>query len=313
MYPIKNIELKELISTRKGEIKAGEKLAPSIETADFVIFGIEEDLGVRENYGHAGAKNNWEPFLKALLNTQYNRYNSLEKVFVLGSLMFDPKDTVEKIDLEVSKLNEQLAKQGKIPIAIGGGHNNAFGMIKGCSSAYGRAINVLNFDAHSDFRQLEHRHSGNGFSYAFDKGFISKYCVFGLHENYTPEYILSTFEADKNLKFVSMETLIDNPKNQKSELNKAIEFTGDNFLGLEVDLDCISHINSSAMTPSGFEFTEFRSLFRTVVNQSPPVYLHLCEGITDPRLPVYQINQVAKVMAYLVTDFIKMFKSVQNE
>ncbi|MDA8594970.1 formimidoylglutamase [Flavobacteriaceae bacterium] len=313
MNRINKVETVKLLSPRNGEIKAGEKLATSIDQAEFVIFGIEEDLGVQANFGFPGAKNNWIPFLKAFLNTQYNRYNTLEKVYVLGSLSFNEGESIEQIDGEISQLTESISGQGKIPIAIGGGHNNAYGMIKGCSAAQKTSINVLNFDAHTDFRQLETRHSGNGFSYAYNEGYLDKYCVYGVHENYTPEYILKTFEEDDNLKLITMENLIDHSQQQESYLNQSISFLKDKQTGLEVDLDCISHLNSSAMTPSGFEFIEFRKMFRSVVQDQNPIYLHLCEGISDKTLPDYQKNQVAKVLAYLVTDFIKMFKSDQKE
>jgi formiminoglutamase len=46
-------------------------------------------------------------------------------------------------------------------------------------------VNAINFDAHSDFRILEGRHSGNGFSYAYEEGFLKNILFFGLHENYT--------------------------------------------------------------------------------------------------------------------------------
>jgi formiminoglutamase len=39
-------------------------------------------------------------------------------------------------------------------------------------------VNAINFDAHSDFRILEGRHSGNGFSYAYEEGFLKKYFIF---------------------------------------------------------------------------------------------------------------------------------------
>jgi formiminoglutamase len=38
-------------------------------------------------------------------------------------------------------------------------------------------VNAINFDAHSDFRILEGRHSGNGFSYAYEEGFLKKYFI----------------------------------------------------------------------------------------------------------------------------------------
>jgi formiminoglutamase len=65
-----------------------------------------------------------------------------------------------------------------------GGHNNSYGNIKGTALAKGKPVNAINFDAHSDFRILEGRHSGNGFSYAYEEGFLKKF-YFGLHENYT--------------------------------------------------------------------------------------------------------------------------------
>jgi formiminoglutamase len=38
-------------------------------------------------------------------------------------------------------------------------------------------VNAINFDAHSDFRILEGRHSGNGFSYAYEEAFLKKYFI----------------------------------------------------------------------------------------------------------------------------------------
>lgn len=58
------------------------------------------------------------------------------------------------------------------PIAIGGGHNNAYPMLKGYSLAKKEKINAINCDPHADFRALEGRHSGNGFSYAVNDGYL---------------------------------------------------------------------------------------------------------------------------------------------
>ena len=60
-----------------------------------------------------------------------------------------------------------------------------------------KKINILNIDAHADFRPLEGRHSGNGFSYAFREGFIKKYYAYGLHENYISNYFLKQTNANK--------------------------------------------------------------------------------------------------------------------
>ncbi len=91
---------------------------------------------------------------------------------------------VETIDQSVNQLVYSIVKAGKIPIVVGGGHNNAYGIIKGCALALKTKINTINFDAHTDLRALEGRHSGNGFSYAIDEGFLNRYFIFGLHENH---------------------------------------------------------------------------------------------------------------------------------
>lgn len=79
------------------------------------------------------------------------------------------------------------------------GHNNAYGIIKGCALALNKSMNVINFDAHTDLRKLEGRHSGNGFSYAYEEGFLKKYYVFGLHENYTPKTIFKNMKAQPEI------------------------------------------------------------------------------------------------------------------
>jgi formiminoglutamase len=77
---------------------------------------------------------------------------------------------VEKIDKDVS-LSFLILSNLVNPIIIGGGHNNSYGNIKG-TALQRKPVNAINFDAHSDFRILEGRHSGNGFSYAYEEAFL---------------------------------------------------------------------------------------------------------------------------------------------
>ena len=205
-------ELAKITHHRSGEIKFGEKIITvpkdtnilefmdSCE-AKFVLFGITEDIGVRANLGRPGTATAYQSALNSLVNIQHNKFCKGSNLLVLGHLditseieaaqSLDSKikeerkelfKLVEKIDAEVSHVVHQIVKAGKIPIIIGGGHNNAYGNIKGLALAKGKPVNAINFDAHTDFRILEGRHSGNGFSYAYEDGFLKKYFVFGLHE-----------------------------------------------------------------------------------------------------------------------------------
>ncbi len=152
-----------LTRVRKFETKLGERIqilsdkvnlneSLSNSTAKYILFGIPEDIGVRANHGVGGADSSWTPFLSAFLNIQSNDFFTGEEVLLLGHFDFgDLKYLIEQnaydqdekinayrhavatIDDEVEELAKIITVAGKIPIAIGGGHNNSYPLIKGIS------------------------------------------------------------------------------------------------------------------------------------------------------------------------------------
>jgi formiminoglutamase len=213
---------------------------------------------------------------------------------------------VEKIDKEVSHVIHQICKADKIPIIIGGGHNNAYGNIKGLALAKGKPVNAVNFDAHTDFRILEGRHSGNGFSYAFEDGFLKKYFVFGLHENFVSKSVFDTLkELTSRVKFVTYEELeVKREKQFETELENASEFIKNEPFGVELDLDAIPGIPSSAMTLSGLSVDKARHYIYFMGKQANAAYLHICEGA--PELDDSKNNHLTgKLIAAMITDFMK--------
>ncbi|MGC1631176.1 MAG: formimidoylglutamase, partial [Gelidibacter sp.] len=208
----------------------------------------------------------------------------------------------EKIDKHVTDLVYQIVRSGKKPIIVGGGHNNAYGNLKGASLAFKKPMNAVNFDAHSDFRREEGRHSGNGFSYAYSEGFLRKYFIFGLHENYTSDHIFKTLDRFKALQYNTFESLIiRKDKKFKTELERAAKHVADKPFGIEVDCDAISLIPSSAMTPSGFSVKKARSFVSYFGKQNTAIYLHICEAAPTPETETI----VGKLITYLITDFMR--------
>jgi len=336
LVPFTSIDLGKITSHRSGEIKFGEKMLTipkDVDTiqflneckAKFVLFGIPEDIGVRANAGRPGAASAWESAIKSIANIQHNRFCKGSQLLILGSLdvkeelkqaenlnFHDVDDRkkfsilVEKLDKEVSHIIFNIVKAGKIPIIIGGGHNNAYGNIKGTALAKGKPINAINLDAHSDFRILEGRHSGNGFSYSFDEGFLKKYFIFGLHESYTSKNVLLRLkDLEDRVRFNTYDEIsIRKVKNFEQELNQALSFIKNDCFGIEIDLDSIPNIASSAMTPSGFSVEQARQLIHHFGQHANASYLHICEGapdLCDEKNP----QMIGKLMGYLITDFIK--------
>ena len=306
-----------LINERVGEVKVGQKVQlirwfedlPTCN-AKFVLIGIPEDIGVRANLGIGGTQTAWLPALKALLNMQSNSFFSGEELLVLGCLEIEEpvdkalpslRNKVRIIDNLVYPIIEQIIAANKIPIVIGGGHNNAMGMIWGASLAHNRKMNIVNIDAHADLRTTEGRHSGNGFTYALQNGYLDQYRIFGLQQSYVHADLPSYLESNSNIQAFYYEDLL---KSEQILLKNWKQFFKDlpDPCGLEVDLDSIANLLSSASSPSGFSLNDIRSFLLS--SDKKFSYLHLCEGATqlaDGR----QDLTTAKTIALLVSDFIR--------
>ncbi|MFM9988263.1 formimidoylglutamase [Flavobacterium sp.] len=329
-------DLAKITNFRNGEVKFGEKIiiVPKDENiiefitnseAKYVILGIPEDVGIRANLGRSGANSAWNSTIQSIANIQHNKFCKGNSVIILGQVDIlqemelaknldenKPEDRkklfkiVEQIDKEVSHIIFSIVKAGKKPIIIGGGHNNAYGNIKGTALAKGKAINAINFDAHSDFRILEGRHSGNGFSYAFDEGFLKKYFIFGLHESYTSKSVLDSIKKlDDRVRYNTYDEIkIRHQKYFEQEMIQSLDFIKNDFFGIEIDLDAIPNIASSAMTLSGFSVEELRQFIYYFSQDQNASYIHICEGA--PSLGEEKNSHlIGKLIGYLVTDFIK--------
>ncbi len=328
-------ELLELTTQRAGEKKLGETvLCPQASEplsavresrARFVVLGIKEDIGIRANLGIGGASECWDHALTALLNVQSNQFLNGGEILILGSLEFPdllveakglkPADSsdlkklralTETVDSIVAPLVEAIVAAGKIPIIIGGGHNNSYGNLRGSSQALGQAISCINIDPHADYRALEGRHSGNGFSYAREQGYLGRYAIFGLHEGYNSDQMIATLDEDPNIQYSTFESLlVTNPEKKHHTFVNLLNWCGLEPIGLELDLDALTAFPVSALNPSGFTLNEVRSLITTTAALRAPLYLHLCEGSPGRAASEPDRQMLAKSIAYLICDFIK--------
>jgi formiminoglutamase len=317
--------LQELISKRDGETKIGEQLQycyslEDIEKSDarYVIFGIAEDFGVRANYGKRGTAKAWNAFLQTFVNIQENDYNKGSDILLLGHISVTPDgityttpkkilgDVVHRIDKKVAFIVKTIVSAGKIPIIIGGGHNNAYGNITGASQAINKPINAINIDAHTDLRHIEYRHSGNGFSYALSLdnpavATLDKYVVFGLHKNYTPQYIFELFHLHKDrLQYHLLEDLWLE-SSLSTQFENSLQFVSQQPFGLELDCDAIANFPSSAKSPSGFDINSVRQFITIAASHKNCSYFHICEAAPTQK----KSGQVGKAISYFVTDFMR--------
>lgn len=335
--------LLSLTHLRKYETKTGETIqcfendklsleeALAHTSASYVIIGIPEDAGVQANFGIAGTQTLWPSFLQSFLNMQNNRYLDGKLIFLAGAFDFskelnlikatapDPEEKirvlnslVEFIDIAVEEQVKIISRAGKIPILVGGGHNNAYGAIKGAAKGLHSIdaiplaqISAINLDAHTDYRMREGRHSGNAFRYADADGYLNRYFVIGPHENYLQEYVIKDMESSPFFDFVSFEDIfIRERKNFMQAVVHATGFVEDNYTGIELDMDSITNVLSSAMTPSGVTSVMARRFLHFVATDCRIAYLHICEGASSLANGLIDPG-AGKLVSYLVSDFIK--------
>ena len=330
---------------RKFETKLGERISFIDNTSNFteslshlkakyVVFGIPEDIGVQANIGIPGTSSAWSSFLKYFLNIQSNDFLAGDDIAVIGHFDFSELQTlieqnaynadekieafrhaVNAVDDEVESMTKLLTAAGKVPIAIGGGHNNAYPLIKGAAKGLNGAqklplqqINCINLDAHADYRPIEGRHSGNAFRYADEDGFLQKYCVIGLQENYLQQNVWMDIVNNPFIDCITFEDIFIHEKRTfRQAIEHALDFTSDNFYGIELDLDSIENVLSSAKTPSGISAMDARKYVTLAASSKNAAYLHICEGAA--ALGTEKNEATGKLISYLVCDFIKMNSS----
>ena len=308
-------QIQSLVSKREGETKLGEQISPygAESTCKYVVLGISEDIGPQGNMGLPGSKNAFNSFLSRFLNVQSNRFLNGDQICLLGEIsqvesfktIEEARIRIEVLDEFVQSIIEPIIASGKIPIVIGGGHNNAFPLIKSTFAALQKKIDVVNFDPHSDCRALEGRHSGNPFSYATEEGFINNYTVLGLHEQYNSESLLKYLDKN-NYHYTFFEDYIDQSRDLKNDIDEILLNRDSNTpLGIELDLDSISMMPTSAFTPSGFSLNEARFFVRRIAKDNNITYIHIPEGAPQT---LHEEKIVGKAIAYLVIDFIKKMK-----
>ena len=335
-------DILSLTKIRRYETKVGERLNVVFDPAEleksieesasrFVLFGIPEDLGAKGNYGIGGTDTLWIPFLQSFFNLQSNDFLDGNELLMIGHFDFGDlqylidttakgdderieayRHAVNTIDDEVEKLVKIITAAKKIPIVVGGGHNNSYPLLKGAAKGWHKAgkiplaqLNCINLDAHADYRPMEGRHSGNAFRYAEEDGYLQKYCVIGLHENYIPQNSWVDIVNNPFIDCITFEDIFVHDKRTfLQSVAHATGFTEDTMTGIDLDLDAIQNTLSSAMTPVGISPVHARQYVSFAAADTKPAYLYICEGATrlsDGRSD----SSSAKLISYLISDFVK--------
>lgn len=334
---------------RQGETRLGESLFWPTGTTDFtqslqqacaagvqfVILGVPEDIGPRANLGNGGAQLGFTAFLKRFLNLQANPFIDGARIWLAGEVFcddlqqqsetLDPQQPTQlaflrelctKIDERVFPLVQAVFRAGLYPIVIGGGHNNSLPILQALAQHHGSPVHAVNLDPHCDFRLLEGRHSGNGFSYAHAQQWLDRYFVVGLHELKNSAAALRQMQH-AGVEFCSYQDIFVRQRYSFEaslqqaltylQLNTASDSTTPVPFGIELDTDSISMMPVSAFTNCGVTVmnAEHYVYYFACLPQSR--YLHLAEAAPaqHPSGIAAGMSEAGQVLSALVLAFIQ--------
>lgn len=299
---------------RAGESKLGEHLRclPQCHTVEsyqaaltqawqkgarIALLGAPESIGPRANCGRGGAEGGWESALAGLLNLQYQSQHSFAELLLVGTVdlvdlqqqaaslsaenpqhLKQLRELTEAIDERVSVALEPLFAHGFQVILVGGGHNNAYPLLQSLSKAEGQAVAALNLDPHADFRGLEGRHSGNGFSYAQHHGYLAHYHVHGLHPFKNNQDSLQRLHAAQ-FSYTSIHDIyLADSTAALLQQDQVLAQSWHTPFGIEVDVDAIQAVPASAYNANGVSLPYAFQWVAGLAELQQVRYLHLAEA-----------------------------------
>jgi formiminoglutamase len=188
------------VDTLDGELgrRWHQIVSPDLDAASergIALIGFACDAGVARNHGRIGAARGPKVLRAALGNMPVHECRAIVDT---GDVVCQPEDDprnpasndgLESAQQELALQVDVILGTGRLPIAMGGGHEIAYGSFSGLARLLEKQeqtprIGILNLDAHFDLRMAERASSGTPFRQIAEdcgrRGWALHYGCFGV-------------------------------------------------------------------------------------------------------------------------------------
>ncbi len=266
-------------------------------TAEYVIFGVPFD---GTSSLRAGSRFAPDAMRKASANFEsYNAFFDIDlaelPIHDAGDL--EPYASVDDTLRDLFYAVEPIAKDGKIPIMLGGEHSLTLPCVKACAKHAGDDIGVVVLDAHFDLRD---EYSGLKNNHAC----VSRHIIDEVTDNYVSIGIRSgpkeewDFAKENNIRYYTPDDV--ETKGIKNVLDEVIEYLDCSKIYLSLDMDALDPSFAPALgtpEPFGLDALDVREVIRTLAPMS--VGFDIVE-----IAPEYDGGQTAMLGTKLMREFI---------
>ncbi|RZI43646.1 formimidoylglutamase [Herbaspirillum sp. HC18] len=155
------------------------------------LIGFACDAGVARNHGRTGARQGPAAMRAVLGNMPVRHCRLIADAGDVVCTADGDDDGLERAQGKLAAAVADVLSQGKLPIAVGGGHEMAFGSFGGLARHLTNKektprIGIINLDAHFDLRMADRASSGTPFRQIAEdckaRGWPFHYCVLGISE-----------------------------------------------------------------------------------------------------------------------------------
>jgi len=276
------------------------------KSTDFALIGYACDEGVRRNLGRIGAQGGPKILRERLAKLPLHFEN--KKVADVGDIICQDQG-MEGCQIAFANVITELITNGIFPIAIGGGHDMAYGHYKGIKEALQNKtknkLAIINFDAHFDLRPIEKQaNSGTPFNQILSESNQEEIDYFAIgiqHQSNTKELfnIAKASQVEYAINYdceASEEKIIA----LQNKLKPFIE--RNDYLYITIDLDGFSAAYAPGVSaPSPFGFTPYfvLKMLRFLLRTKKVISFDIAE-----LNPNYDTDNLTSNLAAKLVDFV---------
>ncbi|MGP6173484.1 formimidoylglutamase [Corynebacterium sp. A21] len=276
-------------------------ISPVEDFPGATLIGFASDEGVRRNHGRVGAADGPAAIRTALaslaIHDDIPRYDAGTIVVQDGAL--------EDGQRELSNTVLDLIEDGHLVVALGGGHETAFGSHRGLRAAVGLST-IVNLDAHLNLRKSCQASSGTPFQQIAElEGEHFSYNVFGISR---PNNTRALFDvaAKLGVGVTTDDELAEMTPRQAAEAALAA-VEGHEHIHLSIDLDvlpaCIAP-GVSAPAAVGVDLARIRAIVKALACTGRLKLIDVVE--LNPRFDID--DRTAQAAARLIEDAISSYR-----
>jgi len=270
------------------------------------LLGYSCDEGVRRNQGRTGAAEGPNAIKKQLAKMP-NHLDAAKQLIDAGSIFCDSGD-MENAQEQLAQKVAMLCKKQVFPIALGGGHDIAYGHYKGLKKCFGEneSIGIINFDAHFDLRSNENgSNSGTPFYQIAQEckqaNEAFNYLCLGIRKDANNRQLFQT-AAEFGVEYIANDTFTI--LHIEKVLSKVMEFISNlDYIYVTIDLDGFSSAYApgvSAASPMGFTPDVVLNTLQVLIDSKKLIGIDLAE--MNPKYD--RDNQTAKLAASILFSII---------